>query len=171
VQTTHKIPGDGAAAFADYLTSTSRRGDYYLGQDGEGDRAESPEGRWHGPPATLRGLGVDPEGPVDREALVSLMGGVAPATGEPFRLVGGDGSRVAGIDLTFSARSRCRRCGQWPPRFGGRRSRRPTVGRWPARGTGSCGRWGWCAGVVMGRLSGSGQPGWWWLSFCIRRAG
>jgi len=103
VQTTHKIPGDGAAAFADYLTSTSRRGDYYLGHGGEGDRAESPEGRWHGPPATLRGLGVDPEGPVDREALVSLMGGVAPATGEPFRRVGSDGSRVAGIDLTFSA--------------------------------------------------------------------
>ena len=108
VQTTHKIPGDGAAAFADYLTSTSRRGDYYLGQDGEGDRAEGPEGRWHGPPATLRGFGVDPEGPVDREALVSLMGGVAPATGEPFRRVGGDGSRVAGIDLTFSLATRTR---------------------------------------------------------------
>jgi len=100
VQTTHKIPGDGAAAFADYLTSTSRRGDYYLGGD---DGAERPEGRWHGPPATLRGLGVDPEGPVERGALASFMGGVAPATGEPFRRVGGDGSRVAGIDLTFSA--------------------------------------------------------------------
>jgi len=32
-----------------------------------------------------------------------LMGGVAPGSGEPFRRVGGDGSRVAGIDLTFSA--------------------------------------------------------------------
>jgi len=100
VQTTHKIPGDGAAAFADYLTSTSRRGDYYLGQD---DGAERPEGRWHGPPGTLRGLGVDPGGPVERDALVSLMGGVAPGSGVPFRRVGGDGSRVAGIDLTFSA--------------------------------------------------------------------
>ena len=78
VQTTHNIPGDGAAAFADYLTSTSRRGDYYLGGD---DGAERPEGRWHGPPATLRGLGVDPEGPVERGALASFMGGVAPATG------------------------------------------------------------------------------------------
>ncbi len=100
MQTTHKIPGDGAAAFADYLTSTSRRGDYYLGQD---DGAEPTEGRWHGTPTTLRRLGVDPEGPVGRGALVSLMGGVAPGSGEPFRRVGGDGSRVAGIDLTFSA--------------------------------------------------------------------
>jgi len=48
-------------------------------------------------------LGVDLEGSVERDALVSLMGGVAPATGVPFRRVGGDGSRVAGIDLTFSA--------------------------------------------------------------------
>ena len=100
VQTTHKIPGEGAAAFADYLASTSRRGDYYLGAE---DGAERPEGRWHGPAATLRGLGVDPEGPVERGALVALMGGVAPGSGEPFRRVGGDGSRVAGIDLTFSA--------------------------------------------------------------------
>jgi len=100
MQTTHKIPGDGAVGFAAYLTSTPSRGDYYLGEDGE---AERPEGRWHGSPATLRALGIDPEGPVGRKELVALMGGVAPGSGVAFRSVGGDGSRVAGIDVTFSA--------------------------------------------------------------------
>jgi len=78
VQTTHKLPGDGAAAFADYLTSTSRRGDYYLGQD---DGAERPEGRWHGPPATLPGLGVDPEGPVERSHRSPVLLRAPHATG------------------------------------------------------------------------------------------
>ncbi len=100
MQTTHKIPGDGAVGFAAYLTSTPSRGDYYLGEDGE---AERPEGRWHGSPATLRALGIDPEGPVGRKELVALMGGVAPGSEVAFRSVGGDGSRVAGIDVTFSA--------------------------------------------------------------------
>jgi len=35
--------------------------------------------------------------------LVALMRGVSPADGSVIRTVGGDGSRVAGIDLTFSA--------------------------------------------------------------------
>ncbi len=100
MQTTHKIPGDGAAGFAAYLTSTPARGDYYLREDGEPER---PEGRWHGSPSTLRALGIDPEGPIRRGDLVSLMGGVAPGSGAAFRSVGGDGSRVAGIDVTFSA--------------------------------------------------------------------
>jgi len=100
MQTTHKIPGDGAAGFAAYLTSTPSRGDYYLGEDGEPER---PEGRWHGSPSTLRALGIDPEGPVGRDDLLSLMRGVAPGSGVAFRSVGGDGSRVAGIDVTFSA--------------------------------------------------------------------
>ncbi len=100
MQTTHKIPGDGAVAFAAYLTSTPSRGDYYLGEDGEPER---PEGRWHGSPSTLRMLGVDPQGSVGRGDLVSLMGGVAPGSGVAFRSVGGDESRVAGIDVTFSA--------------------------------------------------------------------
>jgi hypothetical protein len=56
MQTTHKIPGDAAAGFATYLTSTSSRGDYYLGEDGEPDR---PESRWHASAAALRALGVD----------------------------------------------------------------------------------------------------------------
>ncbi len=38
-----------------------------------------------------------------RSELVALMDGRSPATGEPLRRVGGDGSRVAGIDATFSA--------------------------------------------------------------------
>jgi conjugative relaxase-like TrwC/TraI family protein len=100
VQTTRKIPGDGAVAFADYLTSCSGRGDYYVGEDGE---PEPPVGCWHGRPGTLRGLGIDPEGPVGRGPLLALMRGVSPATGEPLRRAGADGSRVAGIDLTFSA--------------------------------------------------------------------
>ncbi len=100
MQTTHKIPGDGAAGFAAYLTSTPSRGDYYLGEDGEPER---PEGHWHGSAPMLRVLGIDPEGPVGRDDLLSLMGGVAPGSGVAFRSVGGDGSRVAGIDLTFSA--------------------------------------------------------------------
>jgi len=99
MQTTHKIPGDGAAGFAAYLTSTPARGDYYLGEDGEPER---PEGRWHGSSSTLRALGIDAGGSVGRGD-VSLMGGVAPGSGVAFRSVGGDGSRVAGIDVTFSA--------------------------------------------------------------------
>jgi len=81
MQTTHKIPGDGAAGFAAYLTSTPARGDYYLGEDGE---AECPAGRWHGSPSTLRALGIDAEGPVGRDDLLSLMGGVAPGSGAAF---------------------------------------------------------------------------------------
>ena len=81
MQTTHKIPGEGAAGFAAYLTSTPARGDYYLGEDGEPER---PEGRWHGSPPTLRAFGIDPHGPVGRGDLVSLMGGVAPGSGRRF---------------------------------------------------------------------------------------
>jgi conjugative relaxase-like TrwC/TraI family protein len=40
---------------------------------------------------------------VERDALVALMNGRHPETGSAIRPVGGDGSRVAGIDLTFSA--------------------------------------------------------------------
>jgi len=99
VQSTHKISGDAAAGFAAYLTSSSSRGDYYS----EGEQGESGPGRWHGSPAALGALGLSRGQRVGRDALVALMGGVSPVSGEPIRAVGGGGSRVAGVDVTFSA--------------------------------------------------------------------
>jgi conjugative relaxase-like TrwC/TraI family protein len=98
VQSTHKIAGSAAAGFAAYLTVSASRGDYYVGGELEGDG-----GAWHGSPEALGELGLDPTRPVDRSELVALMEGRSPATGMPLRRVGGDGSRVAGIDATFSA--------------------------------------------------------------------
>jgi conjugative relaxase-like TrwC/TraI family protein len=98
VQSTHKIAGSAAAGFAAYLTTSASRGDYYVGGELEGDG-----GAWHGSPEALDGLGLDPAQPVRKSDLVSLMEGRSPASGEPIRRVGGDGSRVAGIDATFSA--------------------------------------------------------------------
>jgi conjugative relaxase-like TrwC/TraI family protein len=100
VQTTHKISGDAAAGYAEYLTSTSSRGDYYTG-DGEGDTGA--QSRWHGSPAMLAQLGIASEGGVGCDDLAALMRGVSPVDGHELRRAGGDGSRVAGIDLTFSA--------------------------------------------------------------------
>ena len=105
MQTTHKISGDSAAGYAAYLTSASDRGDYYTpaGDDESvGDTALAPS-RWHGSPALLAHLGLASEGPVKREDLADLMGGVSPADGHELRQAGGNGSRVAGIDMTFSA--------------------------------------------------------------------
>ncbi|HEX4438414.1 MAG TPA: MobF family relaxase [Solirubrobacteraceae bacterium] len=105
MQTTHKIAGDSATGYAAYLTSSSDRGDYYTG--GSGD--EPDEGvilapsRWHGSPALLAGLGLSADAPVEREDLTALMHGVSPADGRELRGPGSDGSRVAGIDMTFSA--------------------------------------------------------------------
>jgi conjugative relaxase-like TrwC/TraI family protein len=98
VQSTHKIAGSAAAGFAAYLTTSASRGDYYAGGELEGDG-----GVWHGSPGALGELGLDPTRPVGRSELVALMEGRSPVTGEPLRRVGGDGSRVAGIDATFSA--------------------------------------------------------------------
>ena len=98
VQSTHKIAGAAAAGFATYLTASASRGDYYVGGELEGDG-----GSWHGSTDALGELGLDPSQPVSRQELVTLMQGRSPATGKPLRRVGGDGSRVAGIDATFSA--------------------------------------------------------------------
>jgi conjugative relaxase-like TrwC/TraI family protein len=97
-ESTHKIGGSAAAGFAAYLTTSASRGDYYVGGELEGDG-----GIWHGSPDALGELGLDPARPVGRSELVALMEGRSPATGTPLRRVGGDGSRVAGIDATFSA--------------------------------------------------------------------
>jgi conjugative relaxase-like TrwC/TraI family protein len=109
VQTTHKIGGESAAGFATYLTSDSGRGDYYAGHgDGDGDGrvallAGVGQSRWHGSPELLAGLGLSAERPVEREDLLALMDGVSPVDGSELRAAGGNGTRVAGIDLTFSA--------------------------------------------------------------------
>jgi conjugative relaxase-like TrwC/TraI family protein len=109
VQTTHKIAGTSAEGFASYLTSESGRGDYYAGHedsDGGGagrEAAEEGQSRWHGAPELLAGLGLSAEGPVSRGELLSLMHGVSPVDGRELRAAGGNGTRVAGIDLTFSA--------------------------------------------------------------------
>jgi conjugative relaxase-like TrwC/TraI family protein len=110
MQTTHKIAGGDAEGFARYLTSVSARGDYYAGhgEDGAGDPDGGPGGlvpqsRWHGSPAMLAALGLSPEQPVERDDLTALMRGLSPATGEELRPAGGNGTRVAGIDMTFSA--------------------------------------------------------------------
>jgi len=105
MQTTHKISGDSAAGYAAYLASASDRGDYYTGgreDEPAGATALAPS-RWHGSPALLAHLGLASEGPVKREDLADLMGGVSPADGHELRQAGGNGSRVAGIDMTFSA--------------------------------------------------------------------
>lgn len=98
MQSTHKIAGDDAEGFADYLTSVSSRGDYYL----DGDQAGAA-GRWHGSASALAELGLSAEHPVEREQLLALMRGVSPRTRQEIRKAGGNGSRVAGIDITFSA--------------------------------------------------------------------
>jgi conjugative relaxase-like TrwC/TraI family protein len=107
VQTTHKIAGGDAEGFARYLTSTTARGDYYAGheEDADGDAGVGvvPQSRWHGSPAMLAALGIAPEQRVGRAELLALMQGVSPVGGEPLRAAGGNGTRVAGIDMTFSA--------------------------------------------------------------------
>jgi conjugative relaxase-like TrwC/TraI family protein len=105
MQTTHKISGDSASGYAGYLTSSSDRGDYYTreGEDGGGAGALLAPSRWHGSPALLARLGLEADRPIERGELSALMRGVSPADGSELRRAGGDGSRVAGIDMTFSA--------------------------------------------------------------------
>ena len=102
MQTTHKISGSSAAGYAAYVTSPSDRGDYYTAS-GEGEPALLAPSRWHGSPGLLAQLGLSPEREVTREELSALMHGVSPRDGHELRRAGGDGSRVAGIDMTFSA--------------------------------------------------------------------
>ena len=97
MQTTHKIPGASAARYANYLTSTSQRGDYYATE--QGDAVPS---RWHGSPQLLRRLGLSADRPVERADLRSVMHGFSPVDGEPLRPAGSDGTRVAGVELMFA---------------------------------------------------------------------
>jgi conjugative relaxase-like TrwC/TraI family protein len=143
MQSTHKIAGADAEGFARYLTSTSARGDYYLGAD-EGE-AGGGDGRWHGSPDALAALGLSTDRPVRREELVALMRGESPVTGEAIRRAGGDGSRVAGIDMTFSAPKSV--SALWAAGSEYRRAQIEvaTIVRWPARWAGSSGMWSWSA--------------------------
>jgi conjugative relaxase-like TrwC/TraI family protein len=105
MQTTHKISGGSATGYAAYVTSTSDRGDYYTAgaeEEAGGGTALAPS-RWHGSPGLLADLGLSADRPVEREELTTLMRGVSPTDGRELRRAGGDGSRVAGIDMTFSA--------------------------------------------------------------------
>jgi conjugative relaxase-like TrwC/TraI family protein len=106
VQTTYKISGNSATTYAAYLTSASSRGDYYTpGSEGEhegdGGGVVMP-GRWHASRRMLGALGLSADRPVARGELRALMQGVSPVDGSAIRPVGSDGSRVAGIDMTFS---------------------------------------------------------------------
>ncbi len=102
MQTTHKISGSSAAGYAAYVTSPSDRGDYYTAS-AEGEPALLAASRWHGSPDLLIRLGLSRDREVTREELSALMHGVSPRDGHELRRAGGDGSRVAGIDMTFSA--------------------------------------------------------------------
>ncbi len=99
MQTTHKIPGGSATRYAHYLTSTAARGDYYTT---DGDPDQPVPSRWHGSPTLLRSLGLDPEAPVERSDLRTVMQGHSPRSEEPLRPVGADGTRVAGIELMLA---------------------------------------------------------------------
>jgi conjugative relaxase-like TrwC/TraI family protein len=103
MMTANSLRADRGRNYATYLdgkTQTPERGDYYLGADGA--PAESP-GRWLTDPDALRRVGVTP-GVVRPEELWALMAGHRPGQPEMFlRGAGADGTRAAGIDITFSA--------------------------------------------------------------------
>jgi conjugative relaxase-like TrwC/TraI family protein len=101
MQTTHKIPGESATTYTQYLTSTASRGDYYT-RDGGEDRDRPVPSRWHGSERTLNALGLSAEGPVARSDLRAVMKGRSPLDGEPLRPAGSDGSRVAGVELMLA---------------------------------------------------------------------
>ncbi len=100
MQTTHKVQGSDADKYATYLTSTSERGDYYI--DPADESGDGAAGEWHGNPTVLASLSLSPDMIVQRDQLLSLMNGQAPKNGREIRAVGGDGTRVAGIDMSFS---------------------------------------------------------------------
>jgi conjugative relaxase-like TrwC/TraI family protein len=99
MQTTHKIPGSSATTWAKYLVAEAKRGDYYT-HDGEGHASAPTE--WHGPDKLLCSFGIDPSKPVELKHLRPLMAGFNPVTHEEIRPVGSNGTRTAGVDLTFS---------------------------------------------------------------------
>jgi conjugative relaxase-like TrwC/TraI family protein len=99
MQTTHKIEGSSAVRFARYLLAEASRGDYYT-HDGEGGKSAPTQ--WHGPEHLLRRFGIDPEKAVEMKHLGPLMQGFDPVTEQPIRPAGSNGTRVAGIDLSYA---------------------------------------------------------------------
>ena len=97
MQTTHKIPGSSATRWARYLVSRRSRADY---QNRDGDRLVPTQ--WHGSKDMLARFGLEPGQRVDLEDLRPLMHGFNPVTKEEIRPVGADGTRTAGVDLTYS---------------------------------------------------------------------
>jgi conjugative relaxase-like TrwC/TraI family protein len=100
MQTTHKVQGEDAGKYATYLTSTSERGDYYV--DPQDETGEGAAGEWHGNPGALASLGLAQGATVQRNQLLALMNGQAPNDGREIRATGGNGTKVAGIDMSFS---------------------------------------------------------------------
>lgn len=97
--TVHKIAGDDAVGYSEYLASKdhhARRGDYYLGRDGEHGVAP---GEWWGCGAAALGL----RGDVERGDLLRVWSGRDPRTGVLEVRAGATGQHVAAIDVTFSA--------------------------------------------------------------------
>jgi|GEM_PF-439564 len=99
MQTTHKIEGSSAVRFARYLLAEASRGDYYT-HDGQGGKSAPTQ--WHGPQELLRRFGIDPEKAVEMKHLGPLMQGFDPVTEKPIRPAGSNGTRVAGIDLSYA---------------------------------------------------------------------
>jgi conjugative relaxase-like TrwC/TraI family protein len=97
VLTLHKIVGGRAGAYAAYLTSIEASGDYYVGP--HGDPFAAP-GRWIGKLAGALGLAI-----VDRDALLAVLDGRDPLTGERVVRTWATRNRVAAHDLVFSAPS------------------------------------------------------------------
>jgi conjugative relaxase-like TrwC/TraI family protein len=103
MMTAASIPAAAGGGYAEYLegkTVAPERGDYYLGTDGL--PAEAP-GRWLGDADALARVGVT-TGSVAGDDLRALMAGHRPEDPAAFvRAAGPDGTRAAGIDVTFSA--------------------------------------------------------------------
>ena len=97
MQTTHKIPGSSATRWAKYLVSQRSRADY---QNCDGDVVVPTQ--WHGSPDMLARFGLCAGEPVKLEDLRPLMHGFNPVTKEAIRPVGSDGTRTAGVNLTYS---------------------------------------------------------------------
>lgn len=97
--TLHKIVSRRAIAYADYLASVKRTGDYYVGADGD---------PWAAPGRFIGGLAADfglAARRVDMETLLMLMDGRDPRTGERVVRMWLHRDRVAAHDLVFSAPS------------------------------------------------------------------
>ena len=91
--------GGGYARYLESKTIEPERGDYYLSPEGEPTQAP---GQWLATPDTLARLGIEGSA-VDGHDFIALMEGKHPRSGRFLRRAGSNGSRAAGIDLTFSA--------------------------------------------------------------------